>query len=532
MKPVWRVIDTGYLACSQNLAWDKALLLACKEGLIPDTLRFFQFASDCVLLGHYQIAEQEVRLDFCQKQFIDINRRMTGGNTVYWDSSMLGWEVVLQRPECAAKQVEILYRQIGAAVIRGLRALGVNARYRYPSVIELEGRQIGWFSGTRQGSAFFYQGYIYVSDINVNTLLHALRIPTEKLINKEINLFKKNLASLDSVLGKTPSFTTIKSAIADGFCQTFSVSAMQGKMNPVETYYYDTIYREVSSRQWVFGKQEAIAPSGCQLRSTSKEQSVINVSMSIDICQQRIRAISIAGDFDAYPLEIIPKLERDLSGIAAKPELIRNIVNDCFTAYQACVVTSTADDVSKTIIRALEKLHLLKWGALPEDLHDITVTGKWVIQNIYEQAVTPLLIPYCAKDISCKYRYIEGCGRCGRCDVSDAYTLADEYGLEPITIQNYEMLEEKLKTLKKNGCKVFIGTCCESFWVKHTKDFEEIGLPGILINVDNNTCYELGKEQVAHRGRFENQTRLKQKLIRRIINGLLNNKDSSIGLTS
>lgn len=532
MKPVWRVIDTGYLPCSQNLAWDKALLLACKEGVIPDTLRFFQFASDCVLLGHYQIAEQEVRLDFCQKQSIDINRRLTGGNTVYWDRSMLGWEVVLYRPEYAAKQVEALYRQVGAAIIRGLRALGVNAQYRYPSVIELAGRQIGWFSGTRQENAFFYQGYIYVSDINVNTLLRALRIPTEKLKNKEINLFKKTLASLDSVLSEPSLLTTIKSAIADGFCQTFTVSARQGKINTAEGAYYNTTYREISSRQWVFGKQAAVRPAGCQLRNTSKEQSVISVSMSIDICRQSICAISIAGDFDAYPLEIISKMETDLLEIAAKPEVIKNAVNECFTAYQACVMPVTADDFSKAIIRALEKLQLLQWGVLPEDLNNITVIGKWVRQSIFEQTVTPLLIPYCAKDIDCKYRYIEGCARCGRCDVSDAFALADEYSLEPITIQNYEMLEEKLHTLKENGCKVFIGTCCESFWVKHTKDFEEIGLPGLLVNVDNSTCYQLEKEQAAHQGRFENQTRLKQKLIRRIIKGLLSDKDAPIGLTS
>ena len=528
MKPDWRVIDTGCLTCSQNIALDKALLLAGRERLIPDTLRFFQFAAGCVLLGHYQRAEHEVRLDFCQQQSIAVNRRLTGGNTVYWDGSLLGWAVVLPRAgQAAANQADSLRYQIAAAIIAGLSQLGVKAQYQYPAAIEVAGRQIVWFSGTRQGTAFFCQGYIRVSDCDVHTLLRALRIPTEKLVNKEVDLFKQSLASLASVLGAPPPLAVIKAAITAGFCRIFQIAASEKKMTPVEEAYYKTSYQEVAARQWVFGSQAAPRPTGYQLRSTLKEQSLITVAMSVDSSRHRIDAISLTGTFEAYPLEIISGLEHKLPGIAATPECIRNTVNDCFREHQACVPTMTADDFSNTIVNALEKLQFLDWGACPEDLNELTVIGKWARHNIFEQPVTPLLLPYCAKETGCRYRYREGCGQCGRCDVGDAYALAAEYGLAPITIQNYEMLEEKLKALKQAGCKVFIGTCCEAFWVKHARDFAEIGLPGILINVDNSTCYELGREQAARQGQFDNQTKLKKQLIRQIVNGMFNNRDAS-----
>ncbi|WP_373325369.1 DUF116 domain-containing protein [Sporomusa paucivorans] len=530
MKPGWRVIDTGCLTCSQNIALDKALLLACRERLIPDTLRFFQFTAGCVLLGHYQRAEQEVRLDFCQQQSIDINRRLTGGNTVYWDGSLLGWEVVLPRAgQAAANQADTLRYQIAAAIIEGLSQLGVKAQYQYPAAIEAAGRQIAWFSGTRQGTAFFCQGYIRVSDSDVHTLLRALRIPTEKLVNKEVDLFKQSLASLASVLGAPPPPAVIKAAITAGFCRIFQVAACEGKMTPGEEAYYQTSCQEVAARQWVFGSRSVSRPAGYQLRSTLKEQSLITVAMSVDSSRQRIDAISLTGTFEAYPLEVISRLESNLLHIAATPEQIRNTVNDCFRECHACIPTLTADDFSNTILKALEKLQFLNWGAGPAELNELTVVGNFAIQKIFEQPLTTLLIPYCAKDTECRYRYREGCGQCGRCDVGDAYALAAEYGLAPITIQNYEMLEENLKALKQAGCKVFIGTCCEAFWVKHARDFAEIGLPGILVNVDNSTCYELGREQAARQGRFENQTKLKKQLIRQIVNGMFNNRDASYG---
>ncbi|SMD12056.1 lipoyl protein ligase domain-containing protein [Sporomusa malonica] len=533
MKPVWRLIDTGYRTCAQNIALDKALLIACNERLIPDTLRFFQFTSDCVLVGYHQIAEQEVRLSFCQEQSIEINRRLTGGNTTYWEESTLAWETVVYSEGCAtAQQIEALTRKTASAIIQGLRILGIDAQFEYPSALAVAGRKIGWLGGTRHGNAVLYQGYIRVSAINVDTMLRALRIPTEKLKNKDADLFKKNIGSLELLLAELPSLDTIKSAIAAGMCEIFAVSAAYGKLQEIEERHFTAAYSEITSQQWVLGQSKAPYPEHYQLRDTSKGQAAITVSMSIDAKQQKIHTVKISGDFQAYPLQLVDKLEAGLCGTAANPELIRKIVSDCFKEQQAFVPGLMPDSFCQGIIRALNKLCFLNWGVSPEELNEITVTGDCAEQDILEQAVTPLLVPYCAKDINCQYRYREGCGRCGRCDIGDAYTLADEYGLEPITIQNYEMLEEKLKNLKTSGCKVFIGTCCESFWVKHAKDFERIGLPGILINVDNCTCYELGKEQEAYQGSFENQTRLKKTLICRIVKGILTYSNVSVKLTS
>jgi lipoate-protein ligase A len=132
-------------------------------------------------------------------------------------------------------------------------------------------------------------------------------------------------------------------------------------------------------------------------------------------------------------------------------------------------------------------------------------------------ACDTLLLPYCAKLAGCEYRFQDGCAQCGLCCIGDAYALADKYGLRPVSIQNYEDLEETLEGLKREGAEAFVGSCCEPFYAKHRDDFERIGLPGILVDVDSSTCYELGKEQDAYAGRFENQTYLKLELLERVV---------------
>ncbi len=128
-----------------------------------------------------------------------------------------------------------------------------------------------------------------------------------------------------------------------------------------------------------------------------------------------------------------------------------------------------------------------------------------------------LLLPYCAKEIDCSYRNLQGCEECGRCSVGDASQMARSFGMEPITIQNYEDLESVLCHLKRSGVKGFVGSCCEPFYGKHRPDFERIGLPGILVDVESSTCYDLGQEKKAFQGQFENQTHLNLPLLQRVL---------------
>ena len=106
-----------------------------------------------------------------------------------------------------------------------------------------------------------------------------------------------------------------------------------------------------------------------------------------------------------------------------------------------------------------------------------------------------LLLPYCAKEMECSYRNQQGCEECGRCSVGDAAQMARSFGMDSVTIQNYEDLESTLLQLKRSGVQGFIGSCCEPFYGKHRPDFERIGLPGILVDVERSTCYDLGQEK-------------------------------------
>jgi len=70
--------------------------------------------------------------------------------------------------------------------------------------------------------------------------------------------------------------------------------------------------------------------------------------------------------------------------------------------------------------------------------------------------------------------------------------------------------------MKKSGCKGFIGCCCEAFYQKHREDLEKFGIPALLIDIDDRTCYDLDKQKEAYKGNFEAQTKLKLDILFKI----------------
>ena len=124
----WRLLDTGARSAAENMALDETLLHARNADSIPNTLRFLQFSKNSVLVGYHQSVEQEIRFDFCENNDIDINRRITGGGALYFDTPQLGWEIIASKyhPKIS-KNVETLYQTLCQAQMDELNDGEVDA---------------------------------------------------------------------------------------------------------------------------------------------------------------------------------------------------------------------------------------------------------------------------------------------------------------------------------------------------------------------------------------------------------------------
>ena len=226
----WRLLDTGPRTAAENMALDEVILTARSRGAAPNTLRFLQFSPHCALVGYHQSVEQEIRLSYCHEHGIQINRRLTGGGGLYWGERELGWEIYAsQDDERFPVGVEALYELLCRGAIRGLERLGVRADFRPQNDIEVEGRKISGTGGTSLDGAFLFQGTLLV-DFDVNTMLRTLRIPVEKLKDKEVESVKERVTCLAWELDAAPPLAEIKAALAAGFAEVLvhNVKELEG----------------------------------------------------------------------------------------------------------------------------------------------------------------------------------------------------------------------------------------------------------------------------------------------------------------
>ena len=510
----WRLLDTGPCSAAENMALDDVLLELKAENRMPHILRFLQFSHPAVLVGHHQSVEEEVRLDYCRTRGIEISRRLTGGGALYWGKPELGWEIYISKndPRVPAR-IEDLYGFMGRASAVGLRHLGIPAHFRPRNDVEVNGCKISGTGGTELSGAILFQGTLLV-DFDADEMLRALRIPTEKLQDKEIESVKERVTCLKWQLGRTPSPGEIKSALARGFSEAFGVAFDLKPLTSEEQGLLDAKRPYFSSPDYVYKVRESL-PRRKTLSSILKAPGgLIRVSVALDTKARVINQILITGDFFAYPKRTIFDLESLLKNSKASLSQMEEIIHTFWADRKPKIPGVREAHLIQAVGEAVAKMDLLPCGFDEEETHHLFPVLK-PFSEVRKPEV--LLLPYCAKEVDCDYRTLQGCDECGRCSVGNASRMARSFNMEPVTIQNYEELESILSRLGRSGVRSFVGSCCEPFYGKHRPDFERIGLPGILVDVEQSTCYDLGQEKEAFKGRFENQTHLNLPLLQRVL---------------
>jgi lipoate-protein ligase A len=511
----WRLLDTGLLNGAENITYDRVILDAKSQKLTPNTFRFLRFKPPVVLVGYHQSIDQEVRTDFCKNNGIDINRRITGGGAIYFSPEHLGWEVIADFDQRFPQNIDRLYEKLCKAAVKGINYLGLNARYRPKNDIEINHRKISGTGGMSQGRSFLFQGTL-LTDIDLNKMLRSLRVPVKKLSDKEIDSLEDRITTLKRELGYIPPIDEIKSSILKGFNEEFNISFQNSELIKFEKDEFEKNLSYFKSYDWVYGIRENNSANGNIYTIRKTRGGLIRLALAIDPQLNLITSSFITGDFFAYPPEIIYDLEAKFKHTNLDKSKISNLLNSFFKNNEFQIPGIKLDDFLIIFEEAVDKFKYTKFGFDLDQINNIFLVNR-ALDYFKKNGCDTLLLPYCSKLLDCKFRYSQGCSMCGLCSIGNGYELAEKYGLNAITITSYEHLEKELQKLDEIKSKGYIGCCCEAFYSKHQMDFERFKTPGILINMESTTCYDLGLEKEAYDGKFEHQTHINKNLLEKIL---------------
>lgn len=511
MNQPWRLLDTGIKSAAENIALDSVLLELRDKGKIPSTLRFLKFGPPAVLVGYHQTIEHEVRLNYCHRQGIDVNRRITGGGAIFFDLSQLGWELIGLRREVGFR-LDTVTEKIAQGIVLGLRKLGIEASFRPRNDIEVNGKKISGTGGTFEGDAFFFQGTLLL-DFDIESMIRALKIPVEKLASKEIDSARERVTWLKRELGYLPDLEEIKKVLSDGLKESLDIELVEGNLLNNEVELLEEKLPYYNSIEWL---EEVKEPIGCRqiVKASYKAKGgFIRAQLIVDTKRRLIKQALISGDYFIHPKRTIFDLEATLKDIQF--DTIEKTVEEFFKEKTPQMLNLKGNDFLIPIKEAVEKAEYVNLGFNIDEANALNCVNGNLVENINKASV--LLLPYCAKFLECEYRSYDGCNECGRCSVGEAYQLAKQYHLKPITILNYKHLKEVLNNCRQDGVNSFIGCCCEAFFNKRQHVFRSSGMSGVLLDIDSVTCYDLEQENKALLGKFESQTNLKLTLLKKVI---------------
>jgi lipoyl(octanoyl) transferase len=241
----WRLLVTGPTDGATNMAIDEALWRARQAGTAPPTLRFFAWAPPTVSLGYGQPLDRHVDLEACRALGVGLVRRPTGGSAIYHDGPEreLTYSVVATAADLGiGPDLLETYRWIGAALLRGLRALGAPAELvpeRPPDgpvpafcfartgvfEIEVDGRKLVGSAQRRQGDSFLQHGAVLldVDEPRLRAVFPTTRDPLS------------TLTTLAAVIGRRPSFDEVAAALTEAFAAEHGADLRPGGLSDEET---------------------------------------------------------------------------------------------------------------------------------------------------------------------------------------------------------------------------------------------------------------------------------------------------------
>ena len=153
IKKEWRFLPLETRNGYWNMALDEAILNAAIKKESPNTLRFFKWDPSTISIGRNQSLSNEVNVSYAKEKKFNIVRRITGGGSVFHDStSEITYSIVCPTrflEKLNAKNVIEQFEIIEAGIVLALTKYGLNTEkgvIHCPAIF-LDGKK---FSGNAQ----------------------------------------------------------------------------------------------------------------------------------------------------------------------------------------------------------------------------------------------------------------------------------------------------------------------------------------------------------------------------------------------
>jgi len=294
---MWRLLVDDGATGSGGLATDEMLAGRVAAGLSQPVLRLYTYRAHAALVGRFQDVRHEVRVDWCQENGIDINRRPTGGGAIIMGPNQLGVSLAVPRRTAGFDGgARELMGRFSSGVAEGLARLGVAAGFRGKNDLEVDGRKIAGLGVHRAGSGgLLFHGSLLV-DLDVALMSRVLSLPFDAVTDTELATLSDRTTTVRTLRNDEISMDAVRTNVAAGFADAFDVDLEPGELSAEECADAARLEQDkYRCHAWIW--QQASVPDATG--QVSVETPGGRLQVGVRLAGGMIKAMAVRGDFFA-----------------------------------------------------------------------------------------------------------------------------------------------------------------------------------------------------------------------------------------
>lgn len=239
-----------------NMAIDEAICRLRSEGKSINTIRLYRWKPSAVTIGYFQLVDQEVNLNTCERIGVDVTRRMTGGGAVYhaFEGEITYSIIVNQDHQSVPSDILESYEVICRGIVNALKEIEINAEFKPVNDIDVNGKKISGNAQTRRGGVLLQHGTILV-DTDIKTMFKVLKVSKEKISDKMITAVEERVTTLRRELRRRVDFEEITDVLKKNLPKVFDVDTYEGGLTPEEMDLAKKLKKDkYSSLEWIYNR--------------------------------------------------------------------------------------------------------------------------------------------------------------------------------------------------------------------------------------------------------------------------------------
>lgn len=197
----WQLIHEPAQSPALHMALDEVITDQVSAGERAPTLRVWEWASSCVVIGRFQSLANEVDAEGARRHDIEVVRRISGGGAMFVEpGNTITYSISAPLSMVEGLSFQESYAMMDAWVIEALAGLGIKAWYQPLNDIASEAGKIAGAAQARRGNAVLHH-VTMAYDIDAAKMMDVLRIGCGKLSDKGTTSAAKRVDPLRSQTG-------------------------------------------------------------------------------------------------------------------------------------------------------------------------------------------------------------------------------------------------------------------------------------------------------------------------------------------